>query len=90
MQEHHEINTISSKLKANDVMFSGPARGSAAGSLISYVLGITQVDPIRWGLLFERFMTADMTSYPDIDFDVSEPMSLKEKLANKLKVLPMH
>ena len=67
--------------KANDVMFSGPARGSAAGSLISYVLGITQVDPIRWGLLFERFMTADMTSYPDIDFDISEPMVLKEKLA---------
>ena len=67
--------------KANDMMLSGPGRGSAAGALLSYVLGITQVDPLRWGLLFERFMTAEQKGMPDIDFDVSEPMLLKEKLA---------
>ena len=67
--------------KANDMMLSGPGRGSAAGALLSYVLGITQVDPLRWGLLFERFMTAEQKGMPDIDFDVSEPMHLKEKLA---------
>ena len=58
----------------------GPGRGSAAGSLVSYVLGITQVDPIKYGLQFERFLTKGGTGYPDIDYDVSEPMLLKEYL----------
>lgn len=48
---------------------TGPGRGSAAGCLISYVLGITQVDPIRNGLLFERFLSPERTSMPDIDID---------------------
>ncbi len=47
----------------------GPGRGSAAGSLVSYVLGITQVDPLRWGLLFERFLNPERVSLPDIDMD---------------------
>ena len=47
----------------------GPGRGSAAGSLVAYVLGITQVDPLRWGLLFERFLNPDRVSLPDIDID---------------------
>jgi len=47
----------------------GPGRGSAAGSLAAYVLGITQVDPLRWGLLFERFLNPDRISLPDIDID---------------------
>jgi len=47
----------------------GPGRGSAAGSLVAYVLGITQVDPLRWGLLFERFLNPDRISLPDIDID---------------------
>ncbi len=42
--------------KANENMLSGPGRGSAAGSLVAYVLGITQVDPIKYGLLFSRFL----------------------------------
>lgn len=46
------------------------ARGSAAGSLVSYLLGISQVDPIKWGLLMERFMSKDRTRPPDIDLDV--------------------
>ena len=47
--------------KANDHMLSGPGRGSAAGSLVAYVLGITQIDPIKYGLLFSRFLRADAT-----------------------------
>ena len=58
----------------------GPGRGSAAGALVAYVLGITQVDPIKYGLLFSRFLRKDATDYPDIDYDVSDSMALKEKL----------
>jgi len=64
--------------KSNEVMLTGPGRGSAAGSLVAYVLKITQVDPIKHGLLFERFLRKDATDYPDIDFDVSDPMEIKE------------
>ena len=61
----------------------GPARGSAAGSLIAYLLGITQIDPIKYGLLFERFLTRKGKGYPDIDYDVANPMRLKEHLIEK-------
>ncbi|MFC1547370.1 DNA polymerase III subunit alpha [Candidatus Neomarinimicrobiota bacterium] len=47
----------------------GPGRGSAAGSLVAYTLGITNVDPIRYNLLFERFLNPDRISMPDIDID---------------------
>ncbi len=47
----------------------GPGRGSAAGSLVAYALGITDIDPIRWGLLFERFLNPERKSMPDIDVD---------------------
>lgn len=47
----------------------GPGRGSAAGSLVAYSLGITQLDPLRWGLLFERFLNPERISMPDIDID---------------------
>ncbi len=66
--------------KASETQLTGAGRGSAAGSLTAFVLGITQVDPIKWGLLFSRFLREDATDYPDIDYDVSDPMSLKEKL----------
>jgi DNA polymerase III subunit alpha len=49
----------------------GPGRGSAAGSLVSYLLGITDLDPIRYNLLFERFLNPDRISMPDIDIDFS-------------------
>ena len=65
---------------ATEMMLAGPGRGSAAGSLVAYALGITQVDPIRHGLLFSRFLRSDATDYPDIDYDVSDSMALKEKL----------
>ena len=66
--------------KTSESQLSGPGRGSAAGSLVAYALGITQVDPIKYGLLFSRFLRSDATDYPDIDYDVSDPMTLKEKL----------
>ncbi len=47
----------------------GPGRGSAAGSLVSYTLGITKLDPIRYDLLFERFLNPERVSMPDIDVD---------------------
>jgi len=66
--------------EATTQMLAGPGRGSAAGSLVAYSLGITQVDPIRHGLLFSRFLRSDATDYPDIDYDVSDSMALKERL----------
>ena len=78
--------------KANEVQLTGPGRGSAAGSLVAYVLGITQIDPIKYGLLFERFLRKDATDYPDIDYDVAEPMELKELLMEdwgKNSVIPI-
>ena len=54
--------------KANDIPV-GPGRGSAAGSLAAYGLGITDIDPIRWNLLFERFLNPERKSMPDIDVD---------------------
>ncbi len=47
----------------------GPGRGSAAGSLCAYALGITNLDPLRWGLIFERFLNRERPSLPDIDVD---------------------
>ena len=47
----------------------GPGRGSAAGSIVAYLLGITNIDPLRYALLFERFLNPERVSMPDIDFD---------------------
>ena len=52
----------------NDIMV-GPGRGSAAGSLVAYTLGITKLDPIKYNLLFERFLNPERVSMPDIDVD---------------------
>ena len=52
----------------NDIMV-GPGRGSAAGSIVSYCLGITNIDPIKYQLLFERFLNPERVSMPDIDID---------------------
>jgi len=50
----------------------GPGRGSAAGSLVAYCLGITTIDPIRYGLIFERFLNPERISMPDMDIDFSD------------------
>lgn len=57
--------------KDNEILV-GPGRGSAAGSLVAYLLGITNVDPIKYNLLFERFLNPDRISMPDIDIDFSD------------------
>ena len=51
---------------------TGAGRGSAAGSIVSYCLGITGIDPIRYGLIFERFLNKGRKSLPDIDMDFDE------------------
>jgi len=50
----------------------GPGRGSAAGCLVLYCLGITDIDPLRYGLLFERFLTTERVSLPDVDIDFAD------------------
>lgn len=57
--------------KTNNIMV-GPGRGSAAGSLVAYLLGITDVDPIEYNLLFERFLNPERQTMPDIDIDFSD------------------
>ena len=53
-------------------IYIGPGRGSAAGSLVAYCLGITMVDPLQYHLLFERFLNAERVSMPDIDTDIPD------------------
>lgn len=57
--------------KNNNIMV-GPGRGSAAGSLVAYLLNITEIDPIKYQLLFERFLNPERISMPDIDIDFSD------------------
>ncbi|MGJ9457190.1 DNA polymerase III subunit alpha [Oceanobacillus sp. CF4.6] len=57
--------------KANQILV-GPGRGSSAGSIVAYVLGITDVDPIEYNLLFERFLNPERVTMPDIDVDFSD------------------
>lgn len=82
----HELNVVADKgyldyflvvadiinwAKAQGIMV-GPGRGSAAGSVVCWGLGITTVDPIRWGLMFERFVDPTRTDLPDIDIDFED------------------
>src|SRR5690606_12753117 len=50
----------------------GPGRGSGAGSIVAYAIGITNIDPLRFGLLFERFLNPERISMPDFDIDFSD------------------
>jgi DNA polymerase-3 subunit alpha len=72
------MKAISDRVSAKQLV--GAGRGSAAGSLVAYVLDITQIDPIKYNLQFERFLRKDATDYPDIDYDCAEPMEAKEML----------
>lgn len=56
----------------NNSILVGPGRGSAAGSIVSYCLNITDIDPLEYGLLFERFLNPDRISMPDIDIDFTD------------------
>lgn len=63
----------------NDIL-TGPGRGSGAGSIVAWCLGITHVDPLKYGLLFERFLNPDRISMPDFDVDF-EPSGIERVLA---------
>ncbi|MCF0247473.1 MAG: DNA polymerase III subunit alpha [Synergistes sp.] len=65
------VSDIITAAKSRDIPI-GPGRGSAAGSLVAYSLGITDLDPIKYNLLFERFLNPERISMPDIDTDVSD------------------
>lgn len=62
------VHTAQSELD----LWVGPGRGSSAGSLVAYCLGINKMDPLKYGLLFERFLNPDRASFPDIDLDFED------------------
>ena len=68
--------------RENDIVV-GPGRGSAAGSLVVYLAGITTVDPIQFGLIFERFLNPERVSLPDIDTDFSDRDAVIDYLREK-------
>jgi len=72
------MKTISDKVSSSQLVGSG--RGSGAGSLVSYLLGITQIDPIKYKLQFSRFIRKNAKDYPDIDYDCMDAMGAKEML----------
>lgn len=99
VKEHVETYFPSSKYKKEEIpetllkdykILVGPGRGSGAGSLVCYCLGITDIDPIEFGLLFERFLNPDRVSMPDIDVDFED--SLRQKVIDyvKFKYSPSH
>lgn len=67
----------------NNEVIVGPARGSGAGSLVAFLIGITKVDPIKYNLLFERFHNKQKKSFPDIDSDFSHPDRVKSYIKEK-------
>ena len=63
------VSQVTDWLRSRDIMFQ--TRGSAAGSIVCWLLGISSVDPIKWNLRFERFLSKDRTKPPDVDLDVA-------------------
>lgn len=70
------VGKICKWAKENDVLI-GPGRGSAVGSLVAFALGITEIDPVKHNLIFERFLNKFRQGYPDIDIDVDANDKLK-------------
>ena len=81
--------------KTHDVMV-GPGRGSSAGSLVSYLLEITTIDPIKFNLLFERFLNPERVTMPDIDIDFEDTRREKviqyvqENMVNSMFLVLLH
>ena len=63
-----KVMQITDLAKKNGIL-TGPGRGSGGGSMVTYLTGITQINPLKYGLLFERFINPERPSYPDIDLD---------------------
>lgn len=80
------VGDMVSWAKKNDIMV-GPGRGSAAGSLVCYLLGITEIDPLKHNLLFARFINEERNDWPDIDVDIMDTRrnEVKEYLTRKFK-----
>jgi len=79
------LEDLLSWCRKNNVVV-GPGRGSCCGSLLTYSIGISSIDPIKYGLLFERFLSLPRIkagSIPDIDIDFSDPDKVKEYLRNR-------
>lgn len=70
------MKKISDKVSENQIV--GAGRGSGAGSLVSYLLGITQIDPIKYNLQFSRFIRKNAKDFPDIDYDCAHAMDAKD------------
>lgn len=68
--------------RKNGILF-GPGRGSGAGSIICFLLGLTGLDPVRYGLIFERFLNPERVSYPDLDIDCEPRGRLIEYLQSR-------
>src|SRR5690606_34674746 len=73
------------RFAADNHILTGPGRGSSAGSLVAFALGITDVDPIKFGLVFERFLNPERITMPDIDIDFADNrrMEVIEYVARK-------
>ena len=69
------VSEVTDYCRVNRIFYQ--ARGSASGSIVCWLLGITQADPLKWGLLFERFISRDRTKPPDIDLDVEHSRRLE-------------
>lgn len=82
-EDFHEAHEWIKKKGYNYGVGVGPGRGSAAGSLVCYLLGITNIDPIKYNLLFERFLNPERVSMPDIDSDIKT--SLRPAIIRYLK-----
>ena len=70
-------------------VYVGPGRGSAAGSVVAYATGITNIDPLKYDLLFERFLNPERVSMPDIDIDFDDEgrqKSLSTSLTNTVQI----
>ncbi|AKX33827.1 DNA polymerase III subunit alpha [Spiroplasma litorale] len=80
------VNDFVIYAKENNILH-GPGRGSAAGSLVSFLLEITKIDPIKYNLIFERFLNIDRVTLPDIDIDFQDDRreEIVEYLFNKYK-----
>ena len=76
------VHDVISWVRSQDIII-GPGRGSAGGSLVSYCLGITEIDPIEYGLIWERFLNKGRGGLPDIDSDV--PRSKRQKVLEYIK-----
>lgn len=79
------VKSIVDHAKNNMGMLVGPGRGSSSGSIVSYLMEITQIDPLRYGLYFERFLDVERQDYADIDIDFEDNDKIKKWILEEYK-----